>query len=175
MKDHRVPPHGYGDGVIPKGQAVGADKQTFRVREEPDRAHAQKIDEVTEVGKEVMVASFVVCVVSNRHEIEQLEGVPPVKELWITANQVSTDQDVENSAYEGELLSHRHSLGVVPSSPDFVDALLHSFSISVKLLVCGRYTLPPFLYNLILGVGTFRFDGIALSPYFLGLCRQVSL
>jgi len=47
-----------------------------------------------------MIPSFVVGVVSDRHEIEKLGGVPVVEELRISSDEISTDEDVENTANE---------------------------------------------------------------------------
>lgn len=100
VENHRVPPHGYCDRVVSKCQAVCADEQSFRVWEEPDGAHAQEVDKVAEISQEIMVSSLAVGVIADRHEVEELQRVPPMKILRIATDQVSTDQNVQNSTDE---------------------------------------------------------------------------
>lgn len=69
VEDHAVPPHGYGDCVVTEGQTVGADEQALRVREEPYCEDAHKVNEVAEVGQEVVVSAFVVSVVPDGHKV----------------------------------------------------------------------------------------------------------
>ena len=72
---------------------------------EPDGAHAEEVDEVAEVGEEVVIAALVVCVVPYGHEVDELCGVPVVKILWVSSNQVSADEDVQDSTDERDLFA----------------------------------------------------------------------
>ena len=56
MEDQRVPPHDDCDGVVAHDQAVGAYEESFAVREEPDGHKQEKVDEVTQISEEVVVA-----------------------------------------------------------------------------------------------------------------------
>lgn len=78
VEDQRVPPHGNRPGVIPVGKAVGRYHETAGVWEDPDREQEEDIDKVAEIGEEVVVATLVVGVVADWHEVEQLERVPNV-------------------------------------------------------------------------------------------------
>jgi hypothetical protein len=104
MKDHRIPPHSNSDGVVSIGETVRTDEKSFRVRKYPDAQHGEEIDEVTQVGQEVVVATLVIRVISYRHEIEQLRGIPNVEPFWISSDNVATEEDIQNSSNEGELL-----------------------------------------------------------------------
>ena len=69
VEDHRVSPHGNGNGVVSEGKTVCADEESLRIREEPDSAHAQEVDKITEISQEVMVTPSMVCVPTNGHEV----------------------------------------------------------------------------------------------------------
>jgi hypothetical protein len=94
MEHHRIPPHGYCDCVVAICQTIRADEQSFRLWKEPDCAHAQEVDEITQICKEVMVPSPIVRIVSNRHEVEELQRVPVVEVLRVATDQISTDQNI---------------------------------------------------------------------------------
>jgi hypothetical protein len=49
VEDHRVPPHSNSNGIVTEGQAIGTNKQTFRLRKDPDSKNAEEVDEVTEI------------------------------------------------------------------------------------------------------------------------------
>ncbi len=49
VKNHRVPPHCYSDGVVSESQTVCTDEESFRLREEPDGEHAEKIYKIAEI------------------------------------------------------------------------------------------------------------------------------
>lgn len=78
-----------------------------------------------------MIPSFVVGVVSDRHEIEKLCGVPVMEELRISSDEISTDEDVENTANECNLLAGRDKLCIIPSSSQPVNILAHLLPVSV--------------------------------------------
>jgi hypothetical protein len=52
-----------------------------------------------------MVTPLVVGIPSNRHEVKKLRRVPIMEQLWITANEIPTDEDVKDSADERHFLS----------------------------------------------------------------------
>ena len=69
VEDEAVAPHGDGDGVVAEGETVGGDEEAFRLREEPDAEDHEEVDEVAEVGEEVVEADFVVVVPAHGHEV----------------------------------------------------------------------------------------------------------
>jgi hypothetical protein len=97
MEDHRVSPHSYGNSVVSECQTVGTDKESFRLREEPDGAHTEKVDEVTEVSQKVMISAPVIGVESNRHKVDELRRIPEMEVLGIPSNQIAADEDVQNT------------------------------------------------------------------------------
>lgn len=72
VENHRISPHSYSNGVVSKCEAVCTDEKTFRVGEEPDCAHAKEVDKIAKIRQEVVIASFVIRIITNRHEVEQL-------------------------------------------------------------------------------------------------------
>lgn len=121
MEDHRVPPHGNSYGVVPISQAICADKKPLGLRSDPYGKEHEEIDEVAEVGKEVMVAPFVVSIVSKRHEIAELRREPVEEPIRTGSNQISADEDVQDPRDERHLLACSNSLGVIPPCPQPVD------------------------------------------------------
>ena len=145
MKDHRISPHGDGDGIVSERQTERADKKSLRLGEEPDSAHAQEVDEITEISQEVMITPFLVCIPSNGHEVKELHGVPDMEILRISSDQVSTDEHIQDSTNEGYLFSSCDCLGIVPTPANSVDTLPHTFPISFELFVRGWNAPSPFL------------------------------
>lgn len=78
MENQRIPPHGNRPGVVPISKAVGRYHEAAGVREDPDREQEEDVDEVAEIGEEVVVTTLVIGVIADWHEIEQLKGVPNV-------------------------------------------------------------------------------------------------
>lgn len=78
MEYQCIPPHGNRPGVVPVGKAVGRYHKAAGVREDPDREQKEDVDEVAEIGEEVVVTTFMVGVVADWHEVEQLKRVPNV-------------------------------------------------------------------------------------------------
>jgi len=70
VEHHRVPPHSNGNSVISECQTISAYEKSLRIWEEPDRKNAHEIDEVTKVRQEIMISSFVVGIISYRHEVK---------------------------------------------------------------------------------------------------------
>lgn len=122
-----------------------------------------------------MVSFFAIGVVSQRHEVQELESIVPVEELGITSNQISTDQDIENSTYERELLPSCNNFGVVPFIAQLVDVDSHSLPVSVQLFVRSRHSPAPFFHHTTFRVCTLGLDSITLPPHFLCLSRHCSL
>lgn len=106
MEDEGVTPHCDCDCVVAIREAVGADEEAFRAREDPDGEKCEHIDEVAEICQEVVVAAPLVRIEADRHEINELGRVPVVEPLWMAANEVAGDEDVENTCNEGRLLPH---------------------------------------------------------------------
>lgn len=69
VENHRVSPHGDGNGIVSEGETVCADEESLRIGKEPYSAHAQEIDEITEISQEVVVTPPMVCVPTNGHEV----------------------------------------------------------------------------------------------------------
>lgn len=60
VKDHRVSPHDDRYRVVAVCKTICADEKSFRVREYPDTEKAEKIDRVTQISYEVVIADFLV-------------------------------------------------------------------------------------------------------------------
>lgn len=121
MEDHRVPPHGDSDGIVAISKTVGADQESLRLRGNPDGAQHQQVDKVAKVRQEVVVPSFVVRVVPNRHEIAELSREPDVEVFGMCTNEVSGDENIEDAGDKRELLPHGNRLGVIPLRTEAVD------------------------------------------------------
>ena len=85
-----------------------------------------------------MIASLMVCVKSNRHEIAELGCKPVIEQIRMCSDQVPADEDVENSSNKGKLLSCCYSPCVMPSSAKTVDRLLHTLTVFFELFVRRR-------------------------------------
>lgn len=62
--------------------------------------------------------------------------------LGVAANEISTNEDVQNATDERYLLSQADGLGVVPLLAKLIDATSHLLAVAVELLV-GRGNAPP--------------------------------
>jgi len=175
VEDKRVPPHSDCDGVVAKGQAVRADEQAFRVREDPDAQHAEQVDEVAQISKKVVVASLVVRVNADRHEVEQLQRVPVMEPLWMRADEIPGDEYIKHAAYERYFLAPCDSLRVVPPLAQPLDALAHPLLVLVELLVGRGQSPAPFVHHTVFRVQSGRFEPLLLPPHFLGLGLDRSL
>lgn len=65
--------------------------------------------------------------------------------LRVSSDQVSADEHIQDSTNEGYLFPSGDCLSIVPTSADSVDALPHSFPVSLELLIRRRNASPPFL------------------------------
>lgn len=70
VKDERVTPHDNSDGIVSVGETVCGHKEALGRRKDPNRQQQQEVDEVAEIGEEVVVATPVVGKVANGHEVE---------------------------------------------------------------------------------------------------------
>lgn len=59
-----------------------------------------------------MVAALVVSVEAYRIEVRQLSGIPDMVVIRECSNEIATNEDVEDTCDEGDLLSCRHVLRV---------------------------------------------------------------
>ena len=100
VENQGVPPHDNSDGIVAVCKTVGADEEAFGSGEGPNGKQAERIDEIAEVGEEIVIALAMVGVESDRHEIYQLGSEPIVEILWDSTYQVSTDEDVEDGGNE---------------------------------------------------------------------------
>lgn len=82
-----------------------------------------------------MVASLLVCVIPYWHEIAELCGEPVVEHLWVSTDKISTYEYIQDSGYEGELLSGCHVLRIIPSGTETINRVSHPFPVLIKLLV----------------------------------------
>lgn len=100
VEDERVPPHSDGDRIVTKCEAVCADEEAFRPREDPYTEHAEKVDEVAEIREEIVQAAALVREEADRHEVEELESVPDMEPLRAPTDEVAADKDIEDAEYE---------------------------------------------------------------------------
>lgn len=103
MENHRVSPHGYRNCIITKSETEGADEEAFGLGKDPDTEEHHEVDKVAKVGQEVVVPYFAIREIPNGHEIEELKCVPDVEVFTISAYQISTNQDIQNTTYERDL------------------------------------------------------------------------
>lgn len=82
-----------------------------------------------------MVASAAISEEADGHEVNQLDSIPQVEVLGVAANEIATQEDVENATDEGNLLAQADSLGITPLLAKFIHASAHLLSVSIKLLV----------------------------------------
>ena len=61
-----------------------------------------------------MVSAAMVGEIADRHEIDELRRIPDMHILGIATDEIPTDEDVHNAAYEGYLLSYADGLIIVP-------------------------------------------------------------
>lgn len=94
MEDQRVSPQNNSDGIVAKSQAVCADEQSLAVGEEPNGKNKEQIDEIAEIGQEVVIADLVIFVPSDGHEVGELGRVPIVEVLGPCADEVARKKDV---------------------------------------------------------------------------------
>ena len=172
MEDQGVSPHSNCNSVISHGQAIGADEQSLTPREEPHGQEHEEVDEVTQVGKEVVVANLVILVVAHRHEVDQLNRVPDVKVLGVCTDKVTRDEDVEDAGDEGELLTQRDCFGVVPLLTQSVDIIPHTPLVLVELFVGRRHATSPLFDHLVLCCDAGHPELLLLSANLVFLSRE---
>lgn len=100
VEDEGVPPHSDGDRIITKCKTVGTDEETFRIREDPDAEQQEEVDEVAEIREEIVQAAALVREEADRHEVEKLERIPDMEQLWAPTDEVAADKDIEDTEYE---------------------------------------------------------------------------
>lgn len=108
------------------------------MRECPHGKHTEKVNEIAQISQEIVVSAFVIGVVSDGHEIEQLDRVPYVEVIRISTNQVSTNEDIQDSCDEGELLSQGDSFSISPTLAKVIHAVAHSSFIPFELFIRRR-------------------------------------
>jgi hypothetical protein len=172
VKNKRIPPHGNGDGIIPISQAVCTDEEALGLREHPDAQDTQSVDKIAEVRKEVMVALLVIGIVAERHEVQELGGVPSGEPIRTAADEISRDEDIHSSGDEGQLLTCRDCGALVPALGQPIHGGAHAFAILVELLVGGGYSAAPFLHNAVSCVHARRLEARLLA--FQLLCLSLN-
>lgn len=172
MENERVPPHDNGNGVVPESKAVGTDEHALGAREDPETEHQQSVDKVAEIGEEVVVALFVVGIVAQGHEVEQLDRVPQREPLRACADQVSGNEDVHDGGDERGLFSGRDGGIGSPLLVEALDGLAHALLVLVQLLTLIGNATAPLLDSTISGGGCSRLGSVSQA---FGLGRDGSL
>lgn len=169
VEDERVAPHDDGNGVVPESEAVGTNKQALRLWEDPEAENEESVHEVTQVGKEVVVTFLVVGVVSEWHEVKQLDGVPQREPFGTATHQISGDEDVHDGGYERGLFACSDGGVRGPLLVETLDGLAHTLLVLFQLLAFVGNTAPPLLYRTVLGA---RGPSLCSLPESFGLCRD---
>ena len=175
VKDHRIPPHGYSDGIVAISKTISADEQSLRLRGNPNSEQPEQVDKVAEISEEVVVAAFMVGVISYGHEVAELSREPHVKVFGMCSDEISGNEDVEHAGDEGKLFSDCDGLGVIPFRTEAVHRCFDTFGVTLELLVWRRQSTPPLLHDPILCIQARRFDSLSLSAYLLSLRRKLIL
>lgn len=131
VEDHGVPPHSNRNGVISVRQAICADEQSLRVREDEEAEHTHHVDKVTEVSKEIVITTLPVGVEPDWHKIGQLTAIPQVQVFRVGANQVTADKDIQYTGDEKQLLSQSDRRRLIPLSSQAVDRFSHPSTVFV--------------------------------------------
>ena len=169
VEDHRVAPHGDRSRIVSESQAESANKEPFRVGEDPNTQHAEQIDKVAEISQEVVVALSMVREVADGHEICQLGAKPYIKVLWASTDQVAADEDIEHTSNKRHLLPEGDSRCLVPLLSQALYTLLHPRTIFFQLLIGGRCPALPFTHNTIFGIQGRRLELLPLLAHLLPL------
>jgi hypothetical protein len=173
VEDETVPPHHDRNRIVAEAQAVCTDEQSLGLREEPNAQHHQKVDKVTQIRQEVMIADLVVLVPSYWHEVGQLHGIPDVEEFRPRADEPAGDEDVQYSRDKADLFTQSDCLRIVEPLAEFVDGRTHALAVFVQLLLRpDRYALPPFLHDVFLTRLRPTGDLASLKTHLLGLLAQ---
>lgn len=113
-----------------------------------------------------MVALGVVGVVPDGHEIHQLGSKPQVEVLGESTEDVATDEDVEHTGDEGDLLTQSDRGRLAPLLAQSVHPILHAAAVFLELLICRWDTSLPFSHHSVLGVQS-------RGPYLLALLAHL--
>lgn len=122
-----------------------------------------------------MVAAPVIGEISDRHEVDELGGVPEVEGLGVRADQVAADEDVHDAADEGDFLAEGDGFRVVPLLAQLLDALLHALPIPLELFVGRGHSSPPFFHHALPCFLAPRLEGSPRLPHLFRLCGDTPL
>ena len=145
VEHERVPPHDDSDGVVAHDQTVCGDEQALRLRNYPNAQDGEDIDKVTQISQEVVVALFMVRIVTDRHKPQELRSVPVREVVRVQADQVPRDEDIHDSGNEGSLLSCSDGERLVEAHVETIHGLAHTFLIQLKLFALSGHPAPPFI------------------------------
>jgi len=122
-----------------------------------------------------VIATPVVREEPDGHEIYKLCRVPDVKVLREAADEVSADEDIHDTAYEGYFLPQADGLGVVPLPAELVDALAHALPVSIKLLIGRRDAATPLFHHAIACQLSLGLEGVSGAAHLVCLRRDALL
>ena len=122
-----------------------------------------------------MISFLPIEIESDRIEEGKLSGVPPVKILRKSADEIAADEDVEDAANEGNLLSHSHRLGAVPSCAESIDRGTHALAILLKLFIMARDSASPFIDYLSSCLLRSLFQLLLLTIHLFSMCSKGGL
>lgn len=171
----RVTPHDDCHSIVSESQTVGGREEPLRLRKDPETQHQQHIDEVAEIGQEVVISTSMVCEDTNGHEVDELGRIPDVKPLRIATHQIPTRKDVHNAADKGYLLSEADGLCIIPLLAELLNSLPHALPISFELFIGRGDTPPPFLHHSVAGILGSRLESISRPSHLVGLGRYTPL
>ncbi len=151
MEDEAVAPHDDSDSIVAVSKAISRNEKAFRLWEYPDRDEGYEIDEVAEIGEEVVHSFVAVGDHADRHEVEamkvsnfvgwswrmvdlQLGSKPVVEVLGDSAYEVAANKDVEDGGNERQFLFGRDGDSVAPFLVQVVNGFLDPTAVPGQLL-----------------------------------------
>lgn len=157
----RVTPHDDCHSIVAIRQTVRRHKEPFRLGEDPEAETEQHIDEIAEIGQEVVHSTPLVGEDTDGHKVYELDSIPDVEPFRKTTDKVSACKDVHNAADEGYLFSEADGLCIVPLLAELLDSLPHALPVPLELLVGRGDTSPPFFHHSFAGQLRLGFEGIS--------------
>lgn len=130
-----VTPHDDCHSIVAISQTVSRREEPFRLGKGPKAQAKQYIDEIAEVGQEIVISTPFVREDTDGHEVYELESIPDVEPFGVATYKVSACKNVHNAANEGYLFSEADGLGIVPLLAEFLNSLPHALPVSLELLV----------------------------------------
>lgn len=156
-----VTPHDDCHSIVAIRQTVRRHEEPFRLGEDPQAEGKQYIDEIAEIGQEVVHSTALVGVDTDGHKVHELDSIPDVEPFRKATYKVSACKYVHNAANEGYLFSEADGLGIVPLLAELLDSLPHALPVSLELLVGRGDASPPFFHHSVAGQLRLGFEGIS--------------